>query len=306
MPVSRILLAALCGAVAFACPGWADVQNGDFSAITPHPDLPSPRGLTLWVGDPSLLHWTVASGPVHWLNFPHSQAHAVELPTGSALQQTVDTTPGVQYDLRFMLYSSYQPPTLKSVQVSNGAEQGDFADDSARQLPGAHTWVDETWTFTATSRQTTLTWTGSSATGAGPYVTDVLLLQHDAMPASELNLRREYARFVRALREQDAHAIFRPQSQSYVYRTWDGKTMERTDYNVSVEELMQQLQDVHLDLQSVRIDGMSATVVVAETVDLVVQGHIVHVSDTQEDRWQQTSAVWKLVSTQELTQPQER
>ncbi|HEY4000489.1 MAG TPA: nuclear transport factor 2 family protein [Candidatus Xenobia bacterium] len=276
-------------------PALADVANGGFSG--PHRPVPSPRA-PITEGD--LASWRVVSGPVYWLNFPHCSAHSIELGPGAEVAQSVPTEPGVRYVLRFLLYTNYQPPTLKTVEVTAGDQHVEFSDDAARELRAAHTWKDEQVVFTASGPVTDLSWRGEGAPGDGPYITDVWLAPYRPDQQDDIDIRRRYTQIVRAVQERAALDVYRLQTPDYRFVPRQGPPVSRLDFNVDIHDMLAGEPDTQITVLDVRPNGAAMEATIDESLDYNDHGKRVHDEGRQVDTWVRTPEGWKLSLTKEL------
>ena len=97
-------------------------------------------------------------------------------PGFGAIAQTFATAPGASYTVAFDLGGNPDgPPTVKQLRVSAAGQQADFSFDTSGRSRSNMGWTTKTWSFTASSTQTTLEFASLDTTGGltGPLLDNV-------------------------------------------------------------------------------------------------------------------------------------
>lgn len=171
----RIMIMMLC-ALAFTSAAFAQVQNGGFE------DGTDPGSFTtVGAGGGNITGWTVTFGSVDYIGSYWEAAEgsrSIDMSGGGAgsISQTIATIPGFTYQVTF--YMSGNPdgsPMVKTMTVSaNGAMSQNYSYDiSVGNTRGVMLWASNTYTFTATSNNTTLTFASTTDTAFGPALDNV-------------------------------------------------------------------------------------------------------------------------------------
>lgn len=159
----------------------ATIFNGSFEMVnTPDTDF-----VTAVSGDSTTIpDWTVVSGDVdlvgtYWNSY--EGRHSIDLNgfTAGAIAQTFATEPGHTYTVTF--YMAGNPdggPVLKTLAVDTGGAPQEYAFDNTDRNDLDMGWVKQTYVFTATGTQTTLTFrstTDSFDNRFGPALDNVTI-----------------------------------------------------------------------------------------------------------------------------------
>ena len=126
--------------------------------------------------------WTVGSGSVDWITGywqPAEGNGSVDLSgnTDGSISTILNTVVGQAYTVNF--YMAGNPdnpavgPTIKTLDLQAGSLDETFIFDTTGHTLGSMGWVLETAVFTATSTQTTLTFTSQAGTAYGPALDGV-------------------------------------------------------------------------------------------------------------------------------------
>lgn len=151
----------------------APFTNGSFETYTPS-DFSEPF-ITLNSVNTGIAGWTVPSGNIDYIgNLWAAQEgnRSLDLNGSNALgtiEQTFDTTAGHQYEVTFYLAGNYiLSPAIKTLNVgATGAAVQGYAFDSTGHSAGAMGWVQETYSFTASSSTTTLSFMSTTTNPVG-------------------------------------------------------------------------------------------------------------------------------------------
>jgi len=143
----------------FALPARADlITNGSFET-GPSPD----DSLTLAVGDPSIPGWTVTRNAIRYIGTawmaPHGTRNiALNGTTAGGIAQTVETSPGVLYTVKFFIGSNAFPlkPYVKWLRVEAAGQSEDFSFDGIHAWEWDIGWLPTMFNFTANSTSTTI------------------------------------------------------------------------------------------------------------------------------------------------------
>jgi choice-of-anchor C domain-containing protein len=132
--------------------------------------------------------WTVDAGSVDWVSTywpPQDGAMSIDMSGANAgtLSQTFETTIGNTYTVSFQLSGNPEgSPTVKTLEVSaTGAAVGLYSYDVTGNDLLTMNWRAETYTFLATSANTTLTFVSTSATAFGPAIDNVAVTEDVAV-----------------------------------------------------------------------------------------------------------------------------
>lgn len=151
--------------------------NGSFENGT----NPPPSGFqTLPGGSTNIMNWTTTGGGIDWINNywqPSNGNYSLDLSGGSAggIQQTFDTVVGTIYNVSFDLAGNPDGgPIVKSVNVlATGGVTSNYTFDTTGQSRPNMGWVNNNYSFTASSTSTTLTFTSLNNSAFGPALDNV-------------------------------------------------------------------------------------------------------------------------------------
>lgn len=122
----------------------------------------------------------MTSGSIDYIHTGYWQAadgnHSLDLSGGDAggIAQTFDTVPGRTYRVSFQLAGNPSAGTKTVRVLATGGVTEDYTfDASASSRPNNMRWESHTYTFTATSAATTLSFTSLTAGAQGPALDDV-------------------------------------------------------------------------------------------------------------------------------------
>ena len=182
MKRSSIVSAALAFVASISMAGsafaFSGVSNGSFEAgtFTANPFDTLPAGST------ALTDWTIDSGSIDWVGSYWQAAdgsRSIDLngnETG-AISQTLTTTIGNTYVVTFSLSGNPDgPPTAKMLTVgATGAPTAPYTFDTAAagNTLANMKWVEQTYSFLATSSSTVLSFTSTIAGPWGPALDNV-------------------------------------------------------------------------------------------------------------------------------------
>ena len=166
---SQTILASLLLCSATCVLSASTFTNGSFeinNSCNPDPGNFS----TLTVGSTCMTGWTVTAGDINYINGYWAAAdgtHSLDMigqASAGAIEQTFDTTPGMDYSVSFSLAGNPdgQGPAIKSVLVSAAGLSQDYAFDATGKSSGNMGWVSRTFSFTAIDASTTLTFTSTT------------------------------------------------------------------------------------------------------------------------------------------------
>lgn len=189
-------IAVLGGLAASAAPKANLIQNGSFEDGVCTGDFHLVNA-----GDSSTIPgWEVFAGDVHWVcnnAFWQSSDGSRDLDldgsvgSNGAVRQTFSTQIGSTYRVTFrMAANNYNPPAVKTMDVSVAGLTHDFEFDTTGILPGeleVSDWETHTITFVASSETSTLSFVSTtSPAGWGPAVDDVRveLVSPSAIPTT--------------------------------------------------------------------------------------------------------------------------
>lgn len=161
----------------FQCAGCT--PNGSFVDLT--------AGSTALTDASGTTEWAVTTGSVDWIDGywsgPNSSnPYSIDLngTDPGAIAQTFATTAGATYIVSFQLSGNPDGlPDTKTLDLNalgNAPTQYSFTLNTSTTNPTTHLnmgWVPETYTFTATSDSTTLTFASDSTGAYGPVIADV-------------------------------------------------------------------------------------------------------------------------------------
>jgi len=129
---------------------------------------------TLFAGNSSLPGWSITSGSVDWIQDYWDASDgdkSLDLngsSAGTILSDSFSTIIGQQYDVTFDMAGNYAGGMdEKHLTVSAGGSSQDFSFDTTGHSSSDMGWETMTWSFTATSTQTQLQFSGW--TSDGPY-----------------------------------------------------------------------------------------------------------------------------------------
>jgi choice-of-anchor C domain-containing protein len=166
--------------------------NGSFEAHGAGCEpLPTSSGFnTFAAGNTCITDWSILNGNIDYISFlwPAAEGtHSLDMNGDSgpsAVQQTFDTIAGLQYLVSFSLAGNTgAPPSLKSLDVDAAGQSRNYTFDSTGFNNTVMGWAAQTFTFTANSTSTALTFT--STTGgccAGPALDNVSVAAVGTVP----------------------------------------------------------------------------------------------------------------------------
>jgi len=165
-------------------------QNGSFQCPTCDP---SSSYVELGSDSTAITEWTVSAGNVDWIGTHWAPAvagtYSIDLNGNQlgAIQQTFATTAGATYNASF--YLSGNPdngpgPKVLSVMASGNSIDTYTFPVSSTASDTNMTWLTPTYSFTATSGSTTLTFAGDPNAGAYGPVIDNVVVTPSAPPES--------------------------------------------------------------------------------------------------------------------------
>jgi choice-of-anchor C domain-containing protein len=174
LSVGLITLASI---LAFGERASADlILNGSFEQASVDPGS---SFVTLAGGSAAITGWTVTGDSVDYIGGywqPSDGARSLDLSGNNAggIQQILSTAIGSTYSVLFDLAGNPAgPPTIKTVEVSAGAQVQDYTFDTTATSLSAMGWKTMTFQFTATSSTTTLAFASLDATPFGPALDNV-------------------------------------------------------------------------------------------------------------------------------------
>jgi choice-of-anchor C domain-containing protein len=132
--------------------------------------------------------WTVDAGSVDWVGsyWPAPDGvMSIDMSGANAgtLSQTFDTTIGNTYTVAFLLSGNPAgPPAVKTLEVSaTGGTVGLFTHDTTGTDLASMVWTAQTYSFLATSANTTLTFTSTTLGAFGPAIDNVTVTEDVAV-----------------------------------------------------------------------------------------------------------------------------
>jgi choice-of-anchor C domain-containing protein len=143
---------------------------------------------TLYAGDGRLTGWTVLPHSIDHVGTQWSHANGIASvdingPTTGGISQSVTTTPGVTYVVRFALAGNPDPNPdcaavpIKRVRVTVGGTSRSYSFDITGKSYTNMGWSYKSFTFVAPSTSETLTFQSLTNTACGPVIDDVSLAQ---------------------------------------------------------------------------------------------------------------------------------
>jgi choice-of-anchor C domain-containing protein len=157
----------------------APFANGSFESASVNPGGGFVLGMG--VGDSRIDSWIVSAGDIdyiggYWKASNGSRSLDLSGWQAGAISQTFDTDIGQRYEVKFDLSGepNSTPPLTKTIRVSVPGSFSVFTFD-ARQNPSRSNmkWEEHSFTFTATDKTTTLTFTSMDQNNAGPALDNV-------------------------------------------------------------------------------------------------------------------------------------
>jgi choice-of-anchor C domain-containing protein len=143
---------------------------------------PSPGNyVELSNGSTALTGWVVTTGTVDYVEVGWNAADGMRSLSlnGSgpgAVAQTFFTNPGAQYTVTFfMAGDAFGNPVLKHMRVAAAGQFQDYEFDASHAWPWDLGWLQKTFTFTANSGSTTLTFTSLDSGNQGPALDKVVV-----------------------------------------------------------------------------------------------------------------------------------
>ena len=140
---------------------------------------------TLAAGDStSITDWTVTSGTIDYIGSYWTASDGVRSidmsgNAAGAISQTFPTTTGAVYNVTFdMAGNPAGGPTVKHMEVDAGGAPTLYTFDTTGMTLANMGWTPETFTFTATSANTTLRFTSLDHTAYGPALDNVVVEQY--------------------------------------------------------------------------------------------------------------------------------
>lgn len=128
--------------------------------------------------------WTVDAGSVDWIGtyWPAPKgAMSIDMSGAGAgtLSQTFDTTIGNTYTVSFLLSGNpVGEPAIKTLDVSaTGGTVANYSHDTTGTDLTSMVWTPETYTFLATTANTTLSFISTTATAWGPAIDNVAVTE---------------------------------------------------------------------------------------------------------------------------------
>lgn len=154
-------------------------SNGSFENGTNPPAVGNFR--TLNTGNTDITGWVVQANGIDWVEKNFWQAsngnYSVDLSALSAggIQQTFDTVVGTQYTVSFDLAGNPEGgPVVKSVDVlATGGVTSNYTFDTTGKSRPNMGWLTKSYSFTASSTSTTLSFTSLNGTPFGPALDNV-------------------------------------------------------------------------------------------------------------------------------------
>src|SRR4051794_39192788 len=143
--------------------------------------------------------WTVTSSNIDWVDGGYWEVHggrrSLDLagsPGAGQVGQTIATTSGGRYELRFSLagnpqsgcHVAYGDAYLKAVHVSAGEQAATYSHDVSGYVDRSvdFPWDEKTLDFTAWGTTADITFTSGQSGCAGPIIDDVSVVQLDTAP----------------------------------------------------------------------------------------------------------------------------
>lgn len=174
---------ALAGPTSAAFTG---LENGSFEAGT---YVDNGSGFQqLDAPNASITGWTVDAGSVDWVSTywpPADGDMSIDMSGADAgtLSQMFETTIGNTYTVAFLLSGNPAgPPSTKTLEVSaTGGTTGLFTHDTTGTDLTSMVWAPHTYTFFATSANTTLTFVSTTAGAFGPAIDGVVVTEDAAV-----------------------------------------------------------------------------------------------------------------------------
>jgi choice-of-anchor C domain-containing protein len=174
--VASIVLAG--SALAFAGLNNGGFENGTYTGGT-YQNLVAGTGSATTIPG-----WTVTAGDIDWIQghwISQTGARSVDLSgwNAGAISQTFPTTIGNTYFVAFYLAGNAGAgPTIKHLTVSaTGAAPASYTFDTTGHTYSAMGWTLKGYSFLATSLSSTLTFTSTDATNAGPALDNVVVTE---------------------------------------------------------------------------------------------------------------------------------
>ncbi|MHB1217589.1 MAG: choice-of-anchor C family protein, partial [Alphaproteobacteria bacterium] len=129
-------------------------------------------------GSTAITGWTVTGHSVDYLSTVWENAdgaYSLDLSGWDAggIEQTFATTAGVTYTVTFQMAANTHATTVRTMEVSAAGITAQYAADPAGHSVSDMGWTQQTFTFTATDAQTTLSFRSLSAGTDGPTLDDV-------------------------------------------------------------------------------------------------------------------------------------
>ncbi len=182
-----LLSASIALASALALSGTAlaaaSLANGSFEG-----DVSIGRFVTLSTGSTAITGWTVDTGSVdwigtYWVSFDGLRSVDLNGNEPGSLSQHLATTPGYDYTVDFrMAGNSTCGTAIKTLDVSAGADgSGSFSFDTTGMSNSSMGWAAKSFSFTASTADTLLTLSSTTAGSCGPAL-DLVTLTETAPP----------------------------------------------------------------------------------------------------------------------------
>ena len=102
------------------------------------------------------------------------------------IAQTFNTNIGQTYTVTFDLAgNSNGSPNFKEMRIQAAGQSANFTFDATETDNNNMGWTPQSWEFTANGAQTTLSFSGLNATGAGPVIDNVAIIVYDEVIVPE-------------------------------------------------------------------------------------------------------------------------
>jgi len=188
------------------------ILNGDFETGPPVPVGPA-GFVSLFPGDTTITGWTVGAGTgtavspnfgffpgVHGIDYIDSSKGSWVSSSGDnsmdlshtdtgTISQTLTTTTGLSYEVTFDMAGNPGPPTpsspvTKNLRVSAAGDSTDYTFDTTGKSNLSMGWTEKSFTFSATSSSTTLTFASLDNTPFGPALDNVSVKETNHPPTA--------------------------------------------------------------------------------------------------------------------------
>lgn len=175
---SRLLIFLVLALSALSAANAAPFQNGSFETGA------SPGAFNpISSGDTTIASWTVTGGGIDYIGTYWTAAEGSRsvdlngLISPGSISQVFDTVAGHAYEIKFSMSGNLScGPAIKTVTVqASGGTPANYNFDTTSISFAAMGWIVQTYNFTATAAQSTLTFTGQNPSACGTALDNVVL-----------------------------------------------------------------------------------------------------------------------------------